>query len=73
MTSSYTEISFESDDNSEKTDIELGEELEISSNREQTNKLSSSLSLPQLSSTIVKWSQSTKQSYETENKLYSKC
>jgi len=67
MTSSYTEISFESDDNSEKTDIELGEELEISSNREQTNKLSSSLSLPQLSSTIVKWSQSTKQSYETEN------
>jgi hypothetical protein len=67
MTSSYTEISFESDDNSEQTDIELGEELEISSNRELTKKLSSSLSLPQLSSTIVKWSQSTKQSYETEN------
>ena len=71
MTSSYNEISFsESDD---QTDVELAEELDQSSSdqkttkKELTKKLSSSLSLPHLSSTIVKWTERTKASYETEN------
>ena len=71
MTSSYNEISFsESDD---QTDVELAEELDQSfcdekkKKKELTKKLSSSLSLPHLSSTIVKWTERTKASYETEN------
>lgn len=76
MTSSYTEISFdESDENIDPIEdidaIELGEELVISSqsnnSKESTKKLSSSLSLPQLSTTIVNWTEKTKASYETEN------
>ena len=77
MTSSYNEISFsESDD---QTDVEFGEELDernqsfnehnsqTTSGRELSKKLSTSLSLPHLSSTIVKWTEQTKASYETEN------
>lgn len=71
MTSSYNEISFsESDD---QTDVEFAEELDQSSTdpndskKELKKKLSSSLSLPHLSSTIVKWTERTKASYETEN------
>lgn len=74
MTSSYNEISFsESDD---QTDVEFAEELDQSFNenndqtcsgRDLTKKLSTSLSLPHLSSTIVKWTEQTKASYETEN------
>lgn len=79
MTSSYTEISFDASD--DETDIELAEEVYddncaqherdpslVSHDKERqwSQKLSQSLSLPQLSSTIVNWSETTKASYESD-------
>ncbi|CAG2111065.1 unnamed protein product [Medioppia subpectinata] len=66
MTSSYNEISFSGSD--EQTDIEVAEDLSsCDSDQQLKKKLSSSLSLPQLSSSIVKWTERTKASYDTEN------
>ncbi|XP_054167256.1 BLOC-1-related complex subunit 6-like [Oppia nitens] len=68
ITSSYNEISF-SDQSDDQTDGEAAEDLEYCDSDQQKSdkKLSSSLSLPQLSSSIIKWTEQTKASYETEN------
>lgn len=69
MTSSYTEISFDQSDD-EQTDVEFADEIaeaNLNSEISLANRVPGSMSLPQLSSTIVNWSEKTKASYETEN------
>lgn len=69
MTSSYTEISFDQSDD-EQTDVEFADEIaeaNLDSEINLSNRVPGSMSLPQLSSTIVNWSEKTKASYETEN------
>jgi hypothetical protein len=72
MTSSYTEISFDSDsDLDEGTEAEdyLGERDRtptVLSTTEGSSKVAASFSLPQLASTIVSWSERAKTEYEEE-------